>query len=250
MTLFPVISRNYDKRHIRVLDIMNVAIIIVSAMMIAWMSYDTLLRIDFMTDSGYLNFQLLVCVFFIADFIVGLCYAPRKWHYIRSRWLFLLVSIPYLNIISNLHIYVIPGILNLLSFVPLIRGALAMAIVVNWVSRNAVTSLFMSYLVIMLMVSYFCSLIFYQRESGVNPQVNDFGTALWWAAMNMSTVGCNIEPITWAGRVVAVILPCSGMVIFPLFTVYLTDYVQRNVRQVRRDHDDSQPSGQNDEAPS
>lgn len=71
MTLFPVISRNYDKRHIRVLDIMNVAIIIVSAMMIAWMSYDTLLRIDFMTDSGYLNFQLLVCVFFIADFIVG-----------------------------------------------------------------------------------------------------------------------------------------------------------------------------------
>jgi len=250
MSLLPIISRDSDTRHIRVLDIMNVAIIIVSAMMITWMSYDTLLRIDFMADSGYLNFQLLVCAFFIADFIVGLCYAPRKWRYIRSRWLFLLVSIPYLNVISNLDINVSPGLLNLLSFVPLIRGALAMAIVVNWVSRNAVTSLFMSYLVIMLMVSYFCSLIFYQRESGVNPQVNDFGTALWWAAMNMSTVGCNIEPVTWAGRVVAVILPCSGMVIFPLFTVYLTDYVQRNVRQVRRDHDDSQPSGQNDEAPS
>ena len=43
--------------------------------------------------------------------------------------------------------------------------------------------------------------------------------------MNMSTVGCNISPVTIAGKIVAVILPVAGMVIFPLFTVYLTNYV-------------------------
>ena len=49
--------------------------------------------------------------------------------------------------------------------------------------------------------------------------------------MNMSTVGCNISPVTVSGKIVAVILPVSGMVIFPLFTVYLTDYVTRSVKK-------------------
>ena len=102
---------------------------------------------------------------------------------------------------------------------------------ISYLSSNAVTSLFISYLSIMLLVGYFCSLIFYQREAGVNPQVTSYWNALWWSAMNMSTVGCNISPVTPAGKIVAVILPVSGMIIFPLFTVYLTDYVTRAVKR-------------------
>ena len=89
----------------------------------------------------------------------------------------------------------------------------------------------MSYLAIMLLVVYFCSLIFFQREHSVNPQVGTYWDALWWAAMNMSTVGCYINPMTMAGKIVAVVLPVSGMIIFPLFTVYLTNYVSRNTKK-------------------
>ena len=88
----------------------------------------------------------------------------------------------------------------------------------------------MSYIVIIIMLVYFCSLIFYQCEQTVNPQVDTYWTALWWAAMNMSTVGCYINPMTVEGRVIAVVLPIAGMIIFPLFTVYLTDYVKRHSR--------------------
>ena len=48
--------------------------------------------------------------------------------------------------------------------------------------------------------------------------------------MNMSTVGCDISPVTVPGKIVAVVLPIMGMVIFPLFTVYLTNYVQRKAK--------------------
>ena len=51
--------------------------------------------------------------------------------------------------------------------------------------------------------------------------------------MNMTTVGCEISPVTVAGKIIAVILPMCGMVIFPLFTVYLTDYVTRLVKRGR-----------------
>ena len=58
--------------------------------------------------------------------------------------------------------------------------------------------------------------------------------------MNMSTVGCNVNPITVAGKITAVILPVSGMIIFPLFTVYLTDFVSRSVKKAKDTaHDDS-----------
>ena len=46
--------------------------------------------------------------------------------------------------------------------------------------------------------------------------------------MEMVTVGCNISPMTVAGKIVVMILPIVGIVVFPLFTVYLTDYVKRN----------------------
>ncbi len=125
--------------------------------------------------------------------------------------------------------------LYFVRFIPLARGALALSIVISYLSSNAVTSLFMSYLVIMILVAYFCSLIFYQREAGVNPQVNSYWTALWWSAMNLSTVGCDISPVTVSGKIVAVILPITGMVIFPLFTVYLTDYVTRQLKKGREE---------------
>ena len=105
-----------------------------------------------------------------------------------------------------------------------------MSIVIGYLSSNAVTSLFMSYLVILLMITYFCSLIFFDMEQPYNPQVKTYWSALWWSFMNMSTVGCDISPVTVPGKIVAVILPIMGMVIFPLFTVYLTDYVQRKAK--------------------
>ena len=109
-----------------------------------------------------------------------------------------------------------------------------MSIVLGYLSSNPVSSLFLSYLSIIVLVTYFCSLIFYQRENGVNPEVGTYWTALWWSAMNMTTVGCNISPVTVAGKIIAVILPMCGMIIFPLFTVYLTDYVTRLVKRGRK----------------
>lgn len=214
-------------------DVMNIIILALSAALIVWISLDTFRKIDFLQNSAYMRFQLWVCLFFVLDFFVELFYAENKWRMFRHRFLFLLLSIPYLNIISLCNIELGPEAIYFVRFIPLARGALAMAIVISYLSSNAVTSLFMSYMVIMILVAYFCSLIFYQCEHSVNPEVNTYWTALWWSAMNMSTVGCNISPVTVSGKIVAVVLPISGMVIFPLFTVYLTNYVTNAMKKHR-----------------
>lgn len=223
-SISPVPSAPQERRPV-ICDVMNIIILALSVALIIWISLDTFRKIDFIQNRPYMQFQFWMCIFFIIDFFVELRYASNKWRMFRHRLVFLILSIPYLNIISVLHINLGPEALYFVRFIPLARGALAMAIVIGYLSSNAVTSLFMSYLVIMIFVAYFCSLIFFQCENNVNPEVNTYWTALWWSAMNMSTVGCNISPVTVSGKIVAVVLPVSGMIIFPLFTVYLTNYV-------------------------
>lgn len=214
-----------------VMGFMNIVVLLLSVALITWISYDTFKRIDFMANHAYMTFQYWVCMVFILDFFIGFYYAEKKWSYIRKHILFLILSIPVLNLVNSYHIVLSPDALYFARFIPLARGALALAIVISYLSSNAISSLFSSYITIMIFIVYFCSLIFYQREAGVNPEVNSYWTALWWSAMNMSTVGCDISPVTIAGKIVAVILPISGMIMFPLFTVYLTDYVSRKLKK-------------------
>ncbi|MBD5267740.1 MAG: two pore domain potassium channel family protein [Bacteroides sp.] len=222
-----------EHRHY-LLGIMNTIVLVLSVLLIVWISIDTFQRVNFLESHSYMTFQFWVCIIFVIDFFVEMRYSDDKWRFFRRRIVFLLLSIPYLNIINLMDITLTHNQLYFVRFIPLARGALALSIVISYLSSNAVTSLFMSYLSIMLMVTYFCSLIFYQREAGVNPQVDTYWTALWWSAMNMSTVGCNISPVTVSGKIVAVILPISGMIIFPLFTVYLTNYVTTAMKKSKK----------------
>ncbi len=64
--------------------------------------------------------------------------------------------------------------------------------------------------------------MFFEGEHYINPQVDTFWTALWWACMSMTTTGCNIEPVTTTGYVIQVFLSAEGMMLIPVFTVYFT----------------------------
>lgn len=214
------------KKHVNyVQTIMNIVVLMLSTGLIVWISIDTFNRVEILSNHKYMQFQFWVCLVFIADFIVDFYYANNKRRYFWTHLLFLVISIPYLNIINYFGVELSQEANFFIRFIPLARGALAFAIVMSYVSSNAVTSLFTSYLTILIFVVYFASLIFFQVENPVNPQVNTYWTALWWSAMNMSTVGCYINAVTVTGRVIAVVLPVVGMIMFPLFTVYLTNYV-------------------------
>ena len=49
----------------------------------------------------------------------------------------------------------------------------------------------------------------------------DFGDAIWWASMNLTTVGADIFAVTAVGKILTVLLPTLGMMMFPIFTTYI-----------------------------
>ena len=184
----------------------------------------------------YMRVQFWVCIVFLVDFFYRFFLSRRKWRFFFGNLIFLLVSIPYLNIVDAFHLSLSAEAYYLIRLMPLVRGGYGLAIMVGWIARNRVTSLLISYVLMIFALSYFASLVFYSLEHTINPMVTSYGKALWWAFMNVTTVGSNIVPKTATGEVLCVVLAAAGMMLFPIFTAYITARFQPH-RQKKQDDD-------------
>ena len=238
----------YEKRGIY--GVLHVMILLLSLFLIVDISIDTFNNIPFISQTSYLKTQFWICMFFIADFILEFFLSKDKIHYLQTHFLFLLVSIPYLNIINYYDFTFSAEVTYFLRFIPLVRSGWARAIVVGWLTSNRASGLFVSYLTMLLAMVYFSSLIFFVIEQKVNPEVKDYNDALWWAFMDVTTVGSNIIAITPTGRILSVLLAALGMMMFPIFTVYVTSLVQSANKKKENYYNQTHPvsSGQASEA--
>lgn len=173
-------------------------------------------------STWYMWLQFAVCVIYIADFIYTLLTHNAN-HLPTLSWIFLLMSIPYINILSWVGIDLGRVINTTLSILPLLRGFVAMAMVVQWLAESKIARIFGVYMFLTAAFTYLSALIFYDVESPVNDALDGFGNALWWACMSVTTVGAAIFPVTAIGKLLAALLPAVGMMFFPVFTIYVTD---------------------------
>lgn len=204
----------------------RIVVMILSIALIVFISYDTFKGINFLESRLYMDFQFWVCVVFLTDFFLQLAVASDKKRYLKGRWFFFVISIPYLNLIGASGIDFSPGALYFIRFIPLVRGAYAFTFVVGFVSTNRAFSLLTQYAVIFVSILYFSSLIFYYEESGVNSNVLTYWDALYWAVMDCTTVGSYISAVTVIGKILSAVLPIMGMMVIPLFTVFITTKVK------------------------
>lgn len=169
----------------------------------------------------YLAVQFVVCLLFLFDFFVRWGADGWRARFFWRNLLYLLLSVPYLNIVSWGGVALSRGAAMLLGLVPLLRAFLAMAIVVGWLVGNRVRRLLAAYVFTVVVFTYISALVFYDYEQPVNPHLHGFGNALWWAWMNVTTVGAAIFPVTAIGKLFSVLLPSLGMMFFPIFTTYV-----------------------------
>lgn len=214
-------------RHL-VVDAMRILVLVLSLFLVITISIDAFNNVPFYNSAGFMYVQLWICILFMADFFIELFMAERKWAYFGSHLLFFLVSIPWNYIFDHFGIIFMPQVEYLIRFIPLVRGGFALAIVVGGFSYNRAASLFITYLATLIATVYFGSLVFYVFELGVNPLVTDYSDALWWASMDATTVGSNIIAVTPVGKVLSVLLAALGMMMFPIFTVYVTNLIQKH----------------------
>lgn len=207
--------------------VLNILVLLGSVAILAVLSIEMLSENITVSDKFLRNFHFAVCTIFLTDFFVRLYRRPRKLRFLFRNIFFLLVSIPFLNIIYIFHIEASPFTHLIVRLVPLIRGIYGIAIVIGWITTSRITSLFVSYIATIFATTYFASILFYSVEKGVNPMVKTYwDAAITWACMNVTTVGSDIFAVTRIGQLLSVFLAASGMLMFPIFTAYITTRFQ------------------------
>ena len=116
--------------------ILHIIILVMSLFLVISISVDTFKGIPFYTQSSYMKVQLCICLWFLFDFVLEFFLAKHKGRYLRTHFIFLLVAIPYQNIIAYYGWTFSDEITYLLRFIPLLRGGYALAIVVGWLTYN------------------------------------------------------------------------------------------------------------------
>lgn len=214
--------------------ILNALVLVGSIAIIIVISIELLSPENTLSEQFILHFHLWVCSIFLTDFFV-------RWY--TDRWskrfffhnlFFLLVSIPYLNIVHAITTTISHGLWLTLRLIPLARGIYGVSLIVGWMSRSKVTNLFATYLTILFTTIYFCSILFFFMEHGINPMVKNYWDAFNWALMNVTTVGSNIFGVTKIGQSLAVILAAAGMIFFPIFTAYVTTKFQAKRKEAEK----------------
>ncbi|MDD3037560.1 potassium channel family protein [Bacteroides sp.] len=210
---------------------LHILILLLSLFLVISISIDTFKGIPFYTKVMYMDVQFWICILFLFDFVLELALSKTKWRYLSTHFIFLLVAIPYQSIITYMGWTFSQEITYMIRFIPLVRGGYALAIVVGWLTYSRASGLFISYLTMLLSTVYFASLAFFVVEHKVNPNVTDYGDALWWAFMDVTTIGSNVIAVTPTGRVLSVVLAALGMMMFPIFTVYITSIIEKKNKE-------------------
>lgn len=218
------ISTTDSKLRERVMSVMHFTVIVLSLLLITLITLDTLRNVSFLADTTYLQVQFWCCLFFMADVIVEMSFAKKKLRYLYGHLFFLLISVPYLNIIHHFNIRIDQHVEYLLKFIPMIRAAYVFTIVTGaTTSSKWVKNMLATYMIVLIVGVYFCSLTFFVAEHGINPGVTDYWSSLLWSIMSLTTAGSSIHAMTLTGRVLGVVLSAVGLIFFPIFTVFLTN---------------------------
>ena len=151
----------------------------------------------------------IIWALFVINLIVKVLIAPRRLSFLKSNLLEVIVVIPYLQPLRIVFFgtKAIWGMTKIArpDFLIVVSGGLVI------ISATIVTSL----------------------ERSSNPELGSFPDALWWAIVTITTVGYgNQEPVTFFGRIVAVILMITGVGFFGAIAANLAAFF------VRKDEDE------------
>lgn len=199
---------------------------LLSLLLVISISIDTFRGVAFYDDVNYLDLQFWICLMLMVLFFLEAYNADNSWQYFGRHFLFLLLIIPYLTLFDWWGVQLSPQAAFLFRFIPLVRGYIAFTLIAYGLLRDLSSGLFITYIVVLFSFIYYCSLIFYVLESGVNPQLHSFWDSLWYSCMTATTAGCNISATTAVGKIISILLALAGMMLLPVFTVYLTSLIR------------------------
>ncbi|MUL39284.1 ion transporter [Gloeocapsopsis dulcis] len=172
-------------------------------------------------------FGTVIWIIFILDFILEFTLAPYKLVYLRRNWL-TVIALP----LPALRLFRFVRVLRVLSTAQVARGIRLLRVITrtNRGMRAIGASLgrrgFGYVVATTLVITLVGAAGMYTFESNTPDRrgLNDYGTALWWTAMLMTTMGSEYWPQTPEGRVLCFFLALYAFAVFGYLTAAIATF--------------------------
>jgi voltage-gated potassium channel len=172
-------------------------------------------RIERFTEVPMLVLAIAYVPAFAVELLVKVAVADRGLSYLRSHWPeVLIVVLPFLRPLRVL--LVLPFLIRAVRGLERILGPYKAAYV----------------LVLWLLTVFTGAGLVLLFEEGSGGTINGFWDALWWAVTTITTVGYgDTYPVTFAGRVVAIVVMLVGIILFGVLTAGVAAYFVERVEE-------------------
>jgi voltage-gated potassium channel len=146
-----------------------------------------------------------------------------KWQLLSENWAYIVSVVPLTFISFNLfHLFGFKLIIGLIGIVRIYALIKVLMISARSVRKYPSKTKLDYATFVLLLVIIIGSYLFFAIETGVNPEVPNYESAIWYALVSMTTTGYgDVVPITLAGRIIGVILILTGMGYVSLVTATL-----------------------------
>jgi voltage-gated potassium channel len=73
---------------------------------------------------------------------------------------------------------------------------------------------------------FLCGLLFWYLEHDLNPKVNRYMDAIWWAFATATTTGYgDITPVSDSGKILSILLMLAGLALFSMYTALFAENI-------------------------
>lgn len=169
-----------------------------------------------------------IWVVFILDFALRFMLAPRKLAYVRTNWLTALSLV-----LPALRVFRLARVFRVLRAARVARGATLLRVLgsVNRGMRALGRTCgrrgagYVAALTVVVLLAGAAGMLVFERDAIAGPGgIRDFGTALWWTAMVLTTMGSDYFPRTAEGRALCLALALYGFTVFGYVTATLATF--------------------------
>lgn len=169
----------------------------------------------FSENKTFINYDRIIWIIFVLDYFVRFSRSENKWIYVKKHPLELVAIIPFDSIFRAARFVRIFRVIRLLGI-----GSHFLKPIYSILKTNGLDKLLTITIIMLFLIPI--PIIF------VEPSINTFSDALWWAIVTTTTVGYgDISPTTPIGRVLAIILMLVGIGIIGTLTSSITSYFNK-----------------------
>jgi len=197
----------------------EIVILVLSLYVVVAIFVDTVVRLPKEVSRFLGVVDTMICGVFIVDFLIRWYQAENKLAFWKWGWIDLAASIPNVDVLRYGRLVRILRVFRLLRAVRSTHKILAIIL------ENKIKNLFCSVFLITFLLITASTLAILICENDPDSNIKTAGDAVWWSVTTVTTVGYGDKyPVTFEGRIVAMILMFSGVGLFGTFSGLVATY--------------------------